>query len=250
MGKLWHDENTTRISQSVMEAYFQCPARVEYMSQWRSTCPSPALRDGTDTHALLAGEHVPEASPTAVAYYESLFELAALNGIEVWKHEHVQEFLLEEGIWFKRIIDGIGLWQGRPVIIDWKTSSKGPWPYFRNGRDKVVPKGKAFQAVGYLIPPPRAEVDRFGLDEWPDTFVFVVSDTQGHGELVVYERDPEMEANFYAAARTIDKAIRMGNFPKVYGGACGVRGTSWCCNYLELCYQLPGWEQMYEREGK
>lgn len=237
-----------QLSQSSLESYFQCPARLKLSSEWkrRDEYMAIALRDGIDAHALLAGEAVPDASPSAVGYYESLLDLQIANGIEVHTHERIQTIQLWEGVYYKRIIDGIGTWQGIPVVIDYKSSSKGPWMYFKSGRRKIIPKAHSFQAVSYLLPPHEEELDALGMDVWPDTFLFLVSDAMGHGEVVTYQRDPAMEENFYSACRQVADAIRAERFPNYYGGSCGILGTSWACSFLEMCYQVDGWENIYE----
>lgn len=247
-----HPENdpiAIQLSQSSLEAYFQCPWRLKLSSQWKRKPEyvSSALTDGTHAHALLEGKQVQEASPSAVGYYESLMDLQVRSGIEIWAHEVQQVVHLFEDVYYKRILDGIGLYKGTPVIIDYKTSGKGPWPYFRSGRSKVIPKAHSFQAVSYLIAPnEQSELDRFGLSAWPETFLFLVSDAMGHGEVVAYQKDAEMEENFLTACRVVADAIRKDQFPRYHGGSCGLLGTSWACSYLEMCYQTPGWQDVYE----
>ena len=168
--QLYHDQQgkEVQLSASALDYFFSCPGKLLMSSSYDPVEMSQPLVDGIHTHRLLAGESVPEASEAAVGYYESLFELAATYEIDVAAHEVEQVFQLEEGLWYKRIIDGVGTWQGLPVLIDWKTSAKGPWPYFRgDNRRKIIPKSLTFQAVSYLIPPPDEEIQRLGLASWP-----------------------------------------------------------------------------------
>lgn len=240
------DQNRVQLSQSALEAFFQCPARLKYMSQWSTKTLSRELQDGVDAHALLTGIDVPTASPRAIGYYESLFDLAAQYGIELIGQEVTQYIELGNNIVYKRIIDGVGTWHGQPVLIDWKTSGKGPWPTFAGpAKTRIAPKARTFQGVSYLLPPSDEEIASFGFDEWPYTMLFLVSDASGHGEAAAYTYDQADADNFYAACDLVAHAIRTDNFPHVRGGVCGLPGTSWQCSYLHLCYQLPGWEAMY-----
>lgn len=241
------NEYDVQVSQSALEAFFQCPARMDFMTRWERTPTPMILADGIDAHRILAGEEVPDASQSAVAFAENLWDLKEENGIELFSQEHEQVFELEDGIWFKRIIDGIGYWQGEPVLIDWKTSIKGPWAFFRNGRSRIVPKSMTFQAVSYLIPPPEDELERLGIPAWPEQILFLVSNATGQGDICAYTRNAEDEENFRKACRLYAEAVRKAYFPRVRGNVCGIPNTSWACNYLELCYQLPGWEQKFRQ---
>jgi hypothetical protein len=235
------DPDAIQISQSALEAWFTCPAKLKYMSQYQRDPLPTALQDGIDAHALLSQQEAAAASVQAIGYFESLWDLKCAYNIELYKQEFTQVLDLGEGIYFKRIIDGIGEWQGRPVLIDWKTSGKGEWPWFRRGKEKVVPKSMSFQAVGYLIPPD-------DNDDWPDTILFLVSDAAGHGNVYAYSRDLEREAEFMDACRLVAHSIRNDLFPHYRGQACGQLGASWACTYLEKCYALPGHEDLFKTE--
>lgn len=239
------NDNQVQLSASAMEAYFQCPRKLLMASRWQGTQMATAQRDGLDAHSLMAGDLCPHASPTACAYAETLTDLALANGITVNHHEVLQTFEIGDDVIFKRIIDGIGEYQGVPVLIDWKTAKKGEWPSFHHNRKKYVPKARGFQAVAYLIPPPPEELERLGLDAWPEQILFVIGDAYGGGEIVALKRDADLEVNFYRACWKVAEAIRNDDFPAYYGGSCGLLGTSWACDFIPICYNLPDWEAMY-----
>ena len=250
--KLYHDPDNTQVqlSASALDYFFTCPGKLLMSSSYEPITMAQPLLDGIHTHRMLAGESVPEASEAAVGYYESLFDLSVTYGIEVYHKEVEQTFEIDDGLWYKRIIDGIGSWQGLPVLIDWKTSAKGPWPYFRGAdRRKIVPKGLTFQAVSYLIPPPDKELERLGMQTWPEQILFLVSDAFGHGDMVAYHRDPDMERNFYNACHLAAFAIQSNNLPFNFGNACGVPGAPWSCQFIEACYDVPGWEEKFNEVG-
>lgn len=235
--------NAVQVSASALDMFFSCPAKLKYATQYQRDPLPDILKDGVDAHALLARQEAVTASITAIGYFESLWDLKCAYNIEIWKQEFTQMVNLGEDIYLKRIIDGIGEWQGRPVLLDWKTCEKGEWPWFRRGREKIVPKSLGFQAVAYLIPPEDYDED------WPDTLLFIVSDAQGHGNVYAYNRSLEAEANFRDACRLFAHAVRNDLFPHYRGQACGQLGARWQCNYLECCYNLPGWETLYKPES-
>lgn len=243
-----------QLSQSALEYYFSCPGKFELATQWLSKDKVEALEWGTQAHALLANQkmpHDPDISNEACYYADTLEEIAVNNGITVDHHEVSQYLDLGDGIIYRRIIDGIGSWKvGKhtiPVIMDWKTCAKGSWYHANTGRGKrVTPKAKTFQAVSYLIPPTPEEIAKLGLKEWPTTFVFVVGDMDGHGEINVYEYNQTDVDNFYAACHTIKHAINNNYFPRVYGYPCGQRGGSFSCSFFDLCHDIKGWEEHFE----
>jgi hypothetical protein len=244
-----------QLSQSALEYFCACPKRFHFATQWNSKDKVEALEWGTQAHALLANQAMPEdpgISNEACYYADTLEQVAYNHGITVNHHEVSQYLDLGDGITFRRIVDGIGTWKvGKleiPVIMDWKTCEKGEWYKANTGRGKrISPKAMTFQAASYLIPPPQDEIERLGLKEWPTTMVFVIGDMDGHGEVIAYEYNQEDVDNFYAACQLVRYAINTESFPKVRGYACGQRGGRFCCAFFDLCYQIKGWEEHYDR---
>lgn len=243
---------TQQISASSMIQFFGCPASYGYSRKYQRVGIAQALVDGGDAHALMQGKAV-KASPRAQAYAETFKKVA-----EDWEftlHPEWQEveqvFELRPGIMFKRIIDAIiTLNDGVRVLVDWKTTSNLKyWPQITQAKIQagfatVSPKAANFQAVSYLIPPPAEELERLGLDAWPTTIYFVVGTPEGEGHIYPYSlKDGDVD-DFMGAARLMVGAINNNLLPRVKGDKCGVGGPMEC-PYLQVCYQVKGWDKFY-----
>lgn len=246
-----------QVSPSGLDSYFQCPARFKYSTICEPHGLNKVLQVGIEAHAILAGSLDPktdECEFESIQYAETLRQLADENSIVVDQQEVTQMVRIDDNVYLKRIIDGIGIWEYAtgetiPVLIDWKTSEKGDWPSFQADKKHwIAPKSWGFQAVSYLVPPADDELERLNLKSWPNTIVFIVGNTKGRGTLIPYSKgmDPEGEENFFDACRMFEWSVNNDIFPKYRGYACGILDSKFFCPFTKACYKIGRWKDEYQ----
>lgn len=244
--------NNIKISASGMNSFFTCPMAYWLGTQYRPAKTPQHFIDGSSVHKLMEGKEAPEASQRAKEYYQTLKETQEKWDILIdpAHHEIEQIFEIYPGINLHRIIDAIGFVNSVPVLIDWKTSSsldywdKVSQAWIQSGYSSIAPKASGFQALAYLLPPPKEMLKALGLDSWPQTIYFVVGTSRREAGIFPYsiqEGDTEV---LISAARIMAGSIKQGLFPRVRGEACH-SNTPIQCGMLQACFETKGWEALY-----
>ena len=160
---------TFYVSPSGLTIFFNCPAQFRYKQQWKSLAPTPQFfLDGTHAHQAMEGTMNPESSRASDKYFERLHDMEKDLGYEVLHRELRQKVPLGNDIMLVRVIDAVVLYEGVPMLVDYKTAT-WPWRRLASG---IAPKGSGFQPAAYLIPPEELPE---GLDEWPTRIAFLVA---------------------------------------------------------------------------
>ena len=219
------------ISKSELEAYFDCPAKYQFMRRWQPLVVNQELQDGIDAHAILAGASGLPANPRAIKLAGALgdleagYTLADVGG-QPWREQY--QIVPWQGFAIRRMIDAGGWLKRTPVLIDYKTANWAWTPI-----EGIYPKALGFQPAMYLIPPP----DPAPFKAWPERLDFLVAPSKGKSNIVAYERDEHDEANLLEAATIVAEAKA---FPKVQGWKCER------CPFFDVCLETDQWQKKYE----
>lgn len=245
------------LSASSISRFYTCPMAYKLSRQYKLAQEPQHFKDGTDAHAMMTGANVPTASPKALEYFKSLDKLRTQWGLKIEKgHQEVdQKFEIYPGIILHRIVDALAMLHDNLLVIDWKTASMlDYWAVAVSNANldggstygKVYPKAAGFQAIAYLIPPPKDEMKRLKITSWPNTIYFAVGTSRGTNAMYPYTLQEGDIENFIGAARMCAAAIRQDIYPKVKD-SCKV-GEPMECSYLSACYQVKDWEKSYVKK--
>lgn len=237
------------LSPSSLDAWYRngCPARWQYEKAWEPKEKNEFAERGTLVHAMLSGDIDPDSvtDKTALMFFQKIKDADAFSGLTTLATELRQEFsLAEQGypdiVWVRRI-DRIALTQeGRPVIVDYKTTG-ALWKTLE-GSD-IVPQTLGFQTPGYLLDAPQDQWPE-GLRSRPLSVYYLVAGFRGAASFYRVDDSAELSANFFRAIGLIECAIKENHFPKIHGKACLE------CPMNAVCYSLPGWRKKYTKRKR
>jgi len=242
---------TLSLSQSAISSFDACPAKFILSRNWsiKEEHKPDYFTFGSQVHALMeSGETKPESSlrqydKEVWKAVDNLRDLERTSGIEVIHREHFHSvFLQPHNIEFKRIIDAVGILNGKTVLIDYKTAGYKWTVKEQNG---IAPKAHGWQSVSYLIPPSQEILDELGLDKWADSLVYLVAPKRGGVQMFQYTRNEEDEQEFYNRVEDIYQAWENRRFTKLKGYGCER------CSMYDVCWDVKGWEEKFDsRRGK
>ena len=219
------------ISKSELEAYFDCPAKYQFMRRWQPLAVNQELQDGIDTHAILAGIGGLPTNSRAIKLAGVLgdlqagYTLAQVGG-QPWREQY--QVVQWQGFAIRRMIDAGGRIGKTPVLIDYKTANWSWTPIAG-----IYPKALGFQPAMYLVPP----LDPTPFRVWPARLDFLVAPSKGRPNIVSYEQDADDERNLVDAATIVAEA---NTFPKVVGYKCER------CPFFDVCMETDQWQKKYD----
>lgn len=232
-----------------------CPAAWKFDQEWESLESKEWAERGTLVHSMMDGLVLRKdvEDRMALSFYDKLRDYWHDSG---WKMLHdldgkplnelKQKFKIAPGVLLSRRLDRIALVDdGRAAIIDWKTTPGYGWKsVVDSGLNLVYPQANGFQSIGYLLPPPKDEHEKFRLPKhfkWPRRMYYVVAPLRGAIQVIRYDWSEEAHQNFIHATEVAIPSIKRGHFPKIPGKHCHD------CRFKALCWQTPGWEDGYRQ---
>lgn len=205
---------------------------------------------GSAAHLIMAEERAAtsEDAKEVGAYVRKFREIEESLGIRVLARELRQSWELLPGIMYTRIIDVVGLIDGKPWILDYKTAIM-PWKTIATRGGKIIsPRAQTLQAPGYMLTPPSDIVTPElwgklgGVGNWPKQIVFAVAPMRGRAQIFDTDNSPFLESNFMETAKQAKTMYDQYGAAMLhnYGKAC-----DWC-NFARACHQSPGWELVFK----
>lgn len=248
---------TVKLTPSNLTYWYEsgCPAAWDFDREWEALGSKEWAERGTLVHSMMEGtlKRADVDDKLALAFYDKLNEFWVASGWTAIKDldgkpldEVKQRFRIAPGVDISRKIDRLATDEnGKPLIIDWKTTPGYGWKTV-TGVDytNVYPQAHGFQSIGYLLPPPADEWAKRRMPKklkWPKRMVYVVAPLRGAVQVLSYEWSDEDYENFVQATEVVSVAAKKERFPKIMGKAC------FDCRYKALCHESPGWEGQYRR---
>lgn len=241
-----------RLSPTSLQQWYEqgCPARWNFEREWEPKAPNVMAERGKLVHRIMESKAKTKdmrADKIATRMAVALSDALTASGIQLFGTPEIkEEFQIRDDVTWVRRIDRFALMDGRPIIVDWKTTGNG-WRSGENAEGQFTPQANAMQSIGYLLPSPTpGSLGR--LDGWPPkTILYFVVGMRGPAQVYRYDWK---EDDFYNFNQLVDAASGMIDshyFPKVYGKHCLGNATTSPCPMHQLCFQTPGWEKLYTR---
>jgi hypothetical protein len=219
---------TFYVSPTTVSKFFDCPAAYEYGTKfWYNGPEDPNFAFGTWVHSMLETGDIPEpetegmrlVEPTEITVARRIRNRVNMAGYEIIDGEILEGVDLGDDVIMRRKIDAYALLNGKPVLIDYKTS-KDKWFSLRG----VVPQAIGIQAEAYLIPPTNPDNNPFQHLNlpWPEEIHFIVgkkNKSQDPSDVEIYghRTTPEGRRNLYSAIHIIKQTEV---YPKLLGYKC------------------------------
>ena len=232
------------IRQSSIGQFYACPARYAFSRKYDYVGPvSWWLRDGSQAHALMAGQRPDQVEPSdrALLMFQRMSEYVDNHGYTIIEREVFQVVPVTRVISLVRTVDALVYDKDRtPMLLDYKFTGR-PWAELEAtgwGPD-LAPQAMGFQSKAYLHPPK----DATPFKKWPSIIRYLVCDDQEGITISRHEhiRRPTDREQLVGALRTIKHAHDNNNLPKNEGFMC----TKYC-DYRAICMQEDGYSDLYE----